>query len=792
MLTSYLKLTLRNLWKNKTYSFLNIFGLATGIACAALIFLWVEDELTFNHQFKKRDTLYRIMENQKADGRIVTSGSTPGPLAAAIKEEILGIKNTARLSWELGQLFVLGEKSINEAGMYADPAILSMLDLPFIYGASGTALQQLRSVVISESMSKRFFGNNNPVGKTLKANSQQVFNADGAYLVTGVFKDLPQNATYKFQWLSPYELFETKNPDFKTWEANATETLVELAPSVNAASVNEKLRDYLKTKVEGSQIQCFLFSMNDWRLYNHFTDGKQDGGNIKYVRLFSLIAVIILLIACINFMNLATARSQQRAKEVGVRKVMGAGKRGLVQQFIGEALFMSLLAVLVAICMLYLMLPAYNLLVQKNLSLNLFHPLHLSSLLIIGLFAGLIAGSYPAFYLSAFNPVTVLKGMWVKTGSGSIFIRKGLVVVQFTVSIVLIICTMIIYQQVQYVKQRDLGFEKDNLIWMLLQGKLKDHFHAARTDLLNTGLVANAAMCMQEPLFVYVASDKFTWQGKDPGTRVLIRSNSVSPEYISTMGIKLLSGRDFYSIPGVDSGNVIINESMAKLMGAAGKPGGVITRDSVNFTIIGVIKDFVYNDMFSAAQPLVLRSNLKMAGVMVISFKSGVDLKEALTKTETIIKANNPGFPFEYLFVDDEFNKLFATETLIEKLAGIFALLTIFISCLGLFGLAAYTAARRTKEMGIRKVLGASVPGLARLVSQDFLQLVIISCVLAFPLAWWAMNHWLQNYQYRTPVQWWVFGLAGISVLLIALLTVSYQAVKAARVNPVKSLRIEY
>ena len=791
MLTNYLKTAFRNLKKNKIYNFLNIFGLAIGIACAALIFLWVEDEMTFNHNFEKKDHLYRIMENQPGNGRINTSSFTPAPMAAAVKTEIPGIKNAGRMSWLIAQSFKLNDETINQRGVFADPDILEMLDLPFIHGTKANALEQPLSIVISESMSKSFFGDGNPVGKSLRIDSKAANAVDGLFLITGVFEDLPKNSSYEFHWISPYEIHEDKMGFSERWEPNICETLVELDRSFNAASVNKKLKNYIGTKINGSAIECFLFSMNDWNLKNNFIDGKQDGGKIVYVKLFSLLAVMILLIACINFMNLATARSEQRAKEVGIRKVLGSGKPKLIGQFISESMLMSFLAVLVAVCILYPVLPYYNLLVQKDLSPNIFNPLYLGSLIAIGLICGLIAGSYPAFYLSSFNPVMVLKGLKIKTSSGSILMRKGLVIAQFCVSTILIICTVIIFQQVQHIKHRDLGFKKDNLIYTLLHGNLKDHFYSMRTDLLYSGAIENAALTQSEPLHVYRFSDNYNWQGKVAGSKVSIRSNIVSPEYVSTMQMKLISGRDFYPTPGVDTSNVIINESMAKLMGEAGKTGSIITRDSASWTVVGIVKDFVYNDMSSSVMPLILLCNNGFTEVMVISLKSGIDIKTAIKKTESVFKNRNAGFPFEYFFVDDDFNKIFTAESLIEKLASIFAVLAIFISCIGLFGLAAYTAEQRTKEIGIRKVLGASVTEMVELLSRDFLKLVIISCVIAFPIGWWSMNSWLQNYQYRTSIQWWVFGIAGVSALLLAVITVSYQALKAALSNPIKSLRTQ-
>ena len=790
MFKNYFKTAFRNLWKRKGYSFLNVFGLTVGITCAALIFLWVEDEISFNHNFAKRDYLYHVMQNEKSDAGISTNGSTPGPLASALKTDIPGIANSGRLSWAMDELAMVGDKSIKENGMYADPSVLSMYTLPFIHGNASNALNNPNDVVISESMSKKFFGNSNPVGKTIKMNAKAAYSVDGLYTVTGVFKDLPANCYYHFQWLSPYTTWEDANTWLKPWSNNLTETIVELSSTANPASINKKLKNYLSTKVDGTTNQCFLFSMNDWHLRGNFVNGIQDGGNIKYVKLFSTIALIILLIACINFMNLATARSEQRAKEVGVLKVMGAGKKGLIGKFISESLMISFIAVLLAVGLLYLLMPSYNDLVEKQLSVNLFNPLHLACLLGIALIAGIIAGSYPAFYLSSFNPVRILKGIKLKSSGAVIFIRKGLVITQFTASVILIISTIIVYKQVQHIKERDLGYSKNNLIYMDLQGNMKDHFSEVKNSLIATGYVENAVTSLHDALHVYSYGDGFSWQGKNPSAKLPIHSNVVSAEYLSTMRMQLIDGRDFYQ-GNIDSTNVIINESMAKLMGKQGKLGSIITAGTYKLTVVGIIKDFIYNDVYGQSAPIVLFNGSYSATVMAVRFKPNVNLSQALEKTGAVMKSENPGFPFEYKFADKDFDAMFSSETLIGKLAGVFSVLAIFISCLGLFGLAAYTAERRTKEIGIRKVLGASVVGLTNLLAKEFLQLVAVSCIVAFPVAWWFMNNWLQDYEYRTTIQWWMFALAGIATLLIALLTVSFQAIKAAIANPVKSLRTE-
>ncbi len=786
MLKNYLKTALRNLLKKRTFSILNIAGLAIGIACASLIFLWVEDELTFNHNFSRRNHLYQIYENQTYQGKISTFLATPGPMAEVLRKDIPGIKNVARLSGTGTQLFSLGDKFINEQGDYADSAIFSMLNLPFVHGQATNAFQQLHSVVINETMSKKFFGDNDPTGKALRMNNEQDF------VVTGVFKDLPRNSTFQFQWLAPMENVDHKMPWMQDWSANWAHTFVELQPSSGVAQVNQKLFNYLDTKHKGNSTVCFLFAMNDWNLHSNFTDGKQDGGRIQYVRLFSFIAWIILLIACINFMNLSTARSEQRAREVGVRKVMGAGIPRLIGQFISEAVVTSFIAVIFAIGLVYLVLPSFNLLVEKQLLVNISDPYHIIYLIAIGTVTGLVAGSYPAFYLSSFNPIAVLKGIKMKSGAGSGFIRQSLVVIQFAISIVLIIGTVIIYQQIQHVKSRQLGYNKNNLVYIEVQGKLDEHFSAVYNDLKQTGVVENSALSDYPVLQIWNNTDNYSWQGKDPSTNPLITWEGVSPQFLSTMDMKLSAGRDFYNAPALDSNSVIINEAFAKQMGKEGRVGGVI-RDGGkgNFQIVGIVKDFLYNTMYQPGAPLLLYKHPLGTRYLNIRIRRNADLPDALAKIEKVIKTDNPDYPVEYKFVDEDFDQLFKTETLTGRLAGVFASLAIFISCLGLFGLAAYTAERRIKEIGIRKVLGATAYGLATLLSKDFLRLVCLSCLISFPVAWWALNNWLQSYQYRTAIHWWVFATAGLLAMGIALFTVSFQAIKAAVANPVNSLRSE-
>jgi putative ABC transport system permease protein len=789
MFKNYLKSYLRNLWKNRTYTFLNIAGLAVGITCSTLIFLWIEDEFKWDHQFAKKKYLYQVEDNQTYDGTTYTFSATPGPLAASLKTDIPGIAATSHLTWTNKTLFSLNDKPLYEDGNFCDPSFLSMFNLRFTEGTPASALTDIHSLAISRSMATAFFGAAEPLGKVLKMN-----NAD-EYTITAVFDDLPENTSFRFKWLGNYQAFYQNNQWLQQWGSNGIMTFVELRPSADPVAINKLLTKYVQTKSPGAAMHGFIFPMSDWRLYSSFKNGKQDpsNGRIQYIRIFTIIAWIILVIACINFMNLATASSERRAREVGVRKVLGAGKGKLIGQFIGESLLMAFFAVIVSIGLAALALPGFNSLVEKQLSLGLLNPLHLAGLLAIGLLCGLLAGSYPAFYLSSFNPVSVLKGLKLKTAGGAVYIRQSLVILQFAASIVFIITTVIIYQQLQYVQHREMGYEKQGLFYMQLQGKMNEHFSAIRNDLIRTGFVSNATLSSSTVLQLGSNTGDFDWSGKDPNKQVLITVENTSPQYISTMGMRLAAGRDFHEIAAQDSNNIIINETLAHIISKDNAVGSLITRNEGKdkYRVVGVIKDFVYNDMYQSAAPLILFCDPANTYVMSVRLKTNADVPGALAATGQVLKADNPGYPFEYRFADQDFENQFKTETLTGQLSGLFAALAVFISCLGLFGLAGYAAERRTKEIGVRKVLGASVLKLTSLLSTNFLMLVLLSCIIAFPIAWLIMHNWLKNYAYRTDINWAIFVMAGTGALVIALLTVSFITIRASLANPIKSLRTE-
>lgn len=808
MFKNFFKTTIRSLWRNKGYSFLNIFGLAIGIACAGLIFLWAENELTFDNANVKKDKLYQLKVNTTYDGNEFTMGSTPRPMAAAIKTEIPGIANAARYSDNDQQsLFSFANnKSLYAKGRYTDASLFSMFTFNFIEGNAKNPFPQLYSLLVTESTAKKFFGNEkNLVGKTVRVDNKQ------DYVISGVIKDLPENSSLQFEWLASYDVtiqdlkvlakeHGIMLTDAIDWGSYGPLTYVELTKNANLAVINDQLKEFIHRKVADQKNETFLFPMNDWHLYNEFANGKQTGGgNIQQVRMLSLIAWIILLIACINFMNLATARSEKRAKEVSVRKVLGSGKKSLVAQFMGEAFMMSAIATIIAVLIISISLPAFNSLMQKNLVLNLNSPAHIIFLFAILFVCGSIAGSYPSLYLSSFNPVAVLKGGRMKTGRAS-FIRKGLVVTQFAVSVVFIISTIVVYMQIQHIKNRNLGFDKDNLVEISPQHDISKSFSLVKNDLLHTGLIENVALADHSTLYGGDTDDGFKWQGKSHDNQVSIAHRNVSPEFISTSGMQIIEGKDFSNNTVSENSNVIINESMAKLMGTEnavgkiiqsprGNPDGVLS----NVTVIGVVKDYVYGNVYDGkAGPLIIFCRPpEYQNVIYARIKTQSSVEQALAKIAEVMKKDDPAYPFEYKFVDDQFNQMFQNETLTSKVSTVFAALAIIISCLGLFGLATYTAERRIKEIGIRKVLGASISGITTLLSKDFLRLVFISCLVAFPVAWWIMHDWLLNYEYRIEISWWIFLTAAVVAILIALITISFQSIKAAIANPVKSLRSE-
>ena len=788
MLTNYLKTTFRNLWRTRGYTALNIFGLAVGIAAASLIFLWVEDEVGYD-DFPNKEHVYIMKSEQTFDGVSNVFDAVPGLLGPAIKDEIPGIKYAARVAWASSSLFSVGDHSIYQRGHFAEPDLMDIFSLEFVEGDKATAMADPSNLVITQSAAARIFGDEPAFGKIVRVDN------DKSYTVSGVVKDLPKNSTFQFDWLIPFDVYERENQWIRQWRNNVLMTYVGLEPSANLADVNEKLHDFVIRQSSDEQLTTYnlLYPMERWRLYNSFDrDGNEQEGRMSYVRLFSIIAWVVLIIACINFMNLATARSEKRAKEVGMRKVIGATRPSLIFPFLGESVILAATSALFAVAFVYFSVDLFNGMVEKKLAMDLFKPAHLIFLGGIILVCGLLSGLYPAFYLSSFNPISTLKGAKQKAGTVGL-IRRGLVVIQYSASITLIICTVIVFQQVQHTKGRELGFERSQVLTTALQGKMAEHIETIKEQLIATGGIESAGLSEVRILNIGSSTWHMDWEGKDPDKQVTIGQLRADADLIPTLGMEVVDGRNFRPQLLGDSSSIVINEAFAKLIHPDGKVAGqTVYWDKTPYTIAGVVKDFVYNNVYTMPNPMFFRPfEVQPYGQLNIKIKAGTDLTKVLPQIEGVIKTHNPGYPFEYQFLDDLFDNKFKSEMLIQKLAGVFAVLSIIISCLGLFGLAAFTAERRTKEMGIRKVLGASISSLVGLLNREFVVLVLVSCAMAFPIAWWIMSDWLGSYQYHTALHWWVFALAGGGALLIALLTVSSQAVKAALTNPTKSLRDE-
>ena len=801
MRLDHLKLTRRNLWRQKGYNGLNILGLAIGIACAGLIFLWVEDEYTFDNIHVNKDRLYQLRTTMTMDGNTFTMGSTPRPMAAALKTEIPGIANTARYLDEDQRLLVTaGDRSLYVSGRYCDASLFDMFSFHFIHGDARHPFPQPYSLVITESTAKKCFGTDkDPVGQAVQVNNGH------DYVISGVISDPPGNSSLQFEWLAPYDILLREaaargdSADATRWSSFGPLTYVELGPHANLAAINRQLKDYIRRRMSDPPTTSFLYPMKDWRLYDEFNNGKPTGGGrIRQVRTLSAIAWIILLIACINFMNLATSTSTHRAKEVGVRKVLGAERRRLVLQFLGEALFLSALATAVGVLIMRLSLPAFNELMGKHLLLQPTDPAQAIFLVSIALVCGLVAGSYPAFYLSSFHPSSVLKGMKIRTG-GVPFVRKGLVVVQFAVSVVFIISTLVVLLQIRHIKNRELGFNKNNLLQVDPRQNIAQAFPLIKNELLQTGLIENVALADHETIEGGNTDDRFKWKGAPQGAGIQIAYRKVSPEYIATSGMRIVEGKDFDAGAVSEGSDIIVNESMARMLGPGPALGKIIESPRnpdgrfTDMTIVGVVGDYIYGNVYDrAAAPLILFCKPPdQENFLYVRCKPGTSMTRVLAGVEAVMKKNNPAFPLEFQFVDQQFNRLFQNETQTSKVSTVFAVLAIVISCLGLFGLSAYTAEQRTKEIGIRKVLGASVTGITRLLTGSFLTLVVVACLIAFPVAGVLMHHWLQDFEYRIDIGWWIYAAAGILAIAIALFTIGFQAMRAAMANPVASLRSE-
>jgi len=792
MIKSFFRIAYRNLLRNKGFSAINITGLAVGMASAILILLWIKNECSYDEFHKNKDRIYEVWNRVPYGGEISCWNTVSAPIARALEKDMVEVERTVRVDPAQNLLFSVGDKKMIRSGNLVDTGFLQIFSFPMLEGNPATALNDMHSVVLTEKTAKSLFGNEEAMGKIIKIEDKDNFT------VTGVLKDPPDNTRFNFEYLLPYSYKKYGPGQDLGWNDNSTPTYVLLKPHANYAAADSKIKG-LKQKYSDEartmKWELFMYPLSRWRLYSSFTNGVEDsGGRSTFVNLFGIIAGFILLIACINFMNLSTARSEKRAKEVGIRKVVGAQKSSLISQFIGESVFLALLAGIIAILIVQVSLPAYCRLTEKNLVID-FGSIY-TWIAFIGfiLFTGLLAGSYPAFFLSSFQPVKVLKGTFKKTNA-LITPRKILVVLQFTFATIFIISTIIVKQQIDYARDRATGYNKDNLVYHFMTGDIPKNYTLIKNELLASG-IARSVTKTNSPL-----TERWSngwgqdWEGKDPNDKTSFDRYLADEGLGVTAGLQFIQGRDFdlKKFP-TDSTGVIINESSLKLMKFKDPIGKVVSDLGINWHIVGVIKDFILTSPYEPTRPMLIcgaKSSFMTFNVVQIKLNGSIPTAKNLERTAAIFSKYNPEYPFDLKFVDEQYARKFESEKLQGTLAGLFAGLTIFISCLGLFGLATYMAENRIKEIGVRKILGASVTGITTLLSKDFVKLVIISFLIAAPLAWWGMHKWLQSYTYRVNIEWWVFALAGTLSVTIALLTVSYQSIKAAVANPVKSLRTE-
>jgi len=792
MIKNFFKIAYRNLIRNKGFSFLNITGLAIGMASAILIILWIQNELGFDGFHVNKDRIYQVWSRATYNGQIGTSNTIPAPAAQAIKKDIPEVERVVRAKRVRNLLISVGEKKLTPSGGIVDTGFFQVFTYTMLKGNPKTALTDAHSIVLTQQTAQALFGNEDPIGKTLMVENKDNF------VVTGVLKNMPYNTKFFFDYFIPWDYIKVDKAQDLGWNDNSDPTFVMLKKDASFASASAKiklLKQHYSDEAKQMHWEYFLYPMERWRLHSSFTNGlEDDNGRSKTVNLFGVIAAFILLIACINFMNLSTARSEKRAKEVGIRKVVGARRTSLISQFIAESVFMALLAGIIAVVIVLFSLPTYNNFTQNELSINFGSWYTWLSFFGFVLFTGVLAGSYPAFFLSAFQPVKVLKGTFKKINA-LVTPRKTLVVIQFTFAIVLIICTIVIKQQIDYARDRETGYNRDHLVYHFMTGDIPKNYTLIKNELLATG-VATSVTKTNSPL-TERWSDGWgqMWEGKDPNDRTSFDRYLADEGLGKTAGLQFIRGRDFdlKQFP-TDSSGVIINESALKIMKFKDPIGKKVSDLGVDWHIVGVIKDFILTNPYEPTRPILIcgaKSSFMTFNTVQMKLNGKNSTAYNLKMAAEIFKKYNPRYPFNYKFIDEEYAKKFDDEQRLGTLAALFAGLTIFISCLGLFGLAAYMAENRVKEIGVRKVLGASVVGIATLLSKELIALVVISFAIASPIAYWGMHKWLMNYSYRVGISWWIFAWAGVLSLMIALATVSYQSVKAALMNPMKNLRTE-
>jgi len=800
MFQNHFKLAWRNLMKNRQFTFINLLGLSTGLVCAILIYLWVSDELQVNKSNANDNRVYQVMQ-PTTDGNGAIE-NTPGLLADALQKEMPEVEYAASVipsTWFSNKgLFSLNDTHIRADGGFVSNNFFNIFSCHFVDGNAKQLFASKNNIVISRDLALKLFGTtNNIIGKTIEWN-QQGF--DNTYLVSGIFEKFPSNSTIQFDAIFNYAQFLGKNPKLLNWDNNDPDTYVLLKKGTNANAFNKKIAGFIQSKTTDSKEELFAQRFSDTYLHNHYENGKPSGGRIEYVKLFSIIAIFILLIACINFMNLTTAKALKRIKEVGIQKIVGASRRSLVIQYLSESILMAFLALLIALVLATMLLPAFKQITGKELSLPLTANF-IFALAIITLITGILAGSYPAIYLANFKPALILKGKLKNTGS-EVWLRKGLVVFQFSISVVLIVCVLIIYQQMKLIETTNLGYNRDHVIYFDKGGKLSGSDTDYKSGIVYKDLetfiqqiknirgVVDASNFRHSIVNRHGGTTDVIWDGKSSNDQTSFTDIACGYDFIETLGIQMKEGRSYSTAFGSDNDKVVLNEEAIKAMGLTNPIGKTITIWGNKKQIIGVTKDFHFQSLYENIKPCFfdLSMNARVSKIAV-RIKAGNE-KATIDRLSKFYKTYT-GEALDYKFLDEDYQTLYASEERVAALSKYFAAIAILISCLGLFGLSAFTAQKRRKEIGIRKVVGASISGIATMLSKDFLKLVLLSLVIAFPVSWWLMNNWLQSFAYRIHITVYVFLIAAIAVILISIITISFQSIKAAITNPVESLKTE-
>ncbi|WP_282161101.1 ABC transporter permease [Ulvibacterium marinum] len=791
MLKNYFKIAWRNIHGNKVFSLLNITGMATGLLCSLLIFLWVSDELAIDRYHENSEKLYAVYERVFFDGKVDGYYYTPAHLYRELKLKLPEVEKASPTIFPIVKNFTNGSKIFKQTGNYISPDYFDMFSYKFIEGSPKTAMTGPNDIVISRKMAELFFGSaENAMGKAITYENFDKFQ------VSAVFEEAGPSTMERNDFYLHWDIFCKENTWTKDWTNNGPNTFIQLADHTDVGTVEPKIKNFLKDYNqnigENFNIELYMQPYGDKYLHSNFENGRITGGKIENVRIFGLIAFFILLIACINFMNLASAGSLKRAKEIGIRKVLGAKKGGLVYQFLGESILLSLISTILALLLLALVLPVFNQLAEKELSLTNLSTFVWAGILGIALLTGLISGSYPAFMLSSFNVIGIFRKKTL-TDHKSQWIRKGLVVFQFSLSIILICGMIITSKQIDYIQNKNLGFDRQNLLAFPLEGDLIGSFQTFKDRALKFSGVESLTATYESPLVIGGNTFEVVWQGKEENNMTLFTTFPASGDFLKTWGCEIIEGRDFKDRDS-DTIEFILNETAVKVMGLKDPIGKPLSQWGMDGPIVGVVKDFHFKSMRQSIGPLVLRNTGNAGTAWLGTVLVKIDphnVRQTIASLESLHRELNPAFPFQYNFTDQQYNELYKSENMFFILSRYFSILAIFISCLGLFGLVMFTAQQKVKEIGIRKVLGASVMGITTLLAKDFLKLVLLAIAIGSPIVWYLMDKWLTNYEYRIDMPFWAFGAAGILAIGIALLTLSFESIKAANANPVKSLRAE-